>query len=203
MNSGGQYTIGVENDAFILETNSFKTERDSILHSGIYSRELASSLAAGACIVLAGFFFAGRVKITAVYYAAALFLFITLTLFFRTYIFKEPVLRVIFDKGNGEVSIDLNSVLKKRSLSFPLDDLAELKQNYISSAPENPDGVKIVEKIALQHGTAIPGFGEPLELHTIEMEFKSGEHFIIFSSKEASRSETVYSNLKKYINIQG
>ncbi|MBI3592450.1 MAG: hypothetical protein HY099_03050, partial [Nitrospirae bacterium] len=77
------YQIEIKDNVLVFRTTSFKAEKGSVLHSGIYNRELASSLAAGACITLAGFFFAFRDKITAIHFIAALFLFAVLFLFFR------------------------------------------------------------------------------------------------------------------------
>ncbi|NIN70309.1 MAG: hypothetical protein GTO63_37660, partial [Anaerolineae bacterium] len=44
--------------------------------------------------------------------------------------------------------------------SHRLSDLEEVRRRQIVIEPENPDGVDFVAKIAIQHGTLIPGFGE-------------------------------------------
>jgi hypothetical protein len=65
--------------------------------------------------------------------------------------------------------------------------------------PENPDGIRLVEQVALQHGTVIPGFGKTSEFYTVEMEFKNGKRITIFSSEEPSMAEDVRAKLSGFI----
>src|SRR5512139_4099207 len=65
------YQIENNENGVVVRTTSFKTERRSVLHSGIFNRELASSLAAGAVMVIMGFFFAFYFRITVVHFIAA------------------------------------------------------------------------------------------------------------------------------------
>lgn len=195
------YQIDIKGNMLMFETTSFKAERGSILHSGIYNRELASSLAAGACITAAGFFFAYRVKITAGYFFAALILFVILFLMFRTYVFREPLLRLLIDKDKGDIEISAGNILSVRKLLFPAVELEKIRQDYVSIVPENPDGVKIVENISLQHGTVIPGFGKTLEFYTVELEFKNSERIMIFSSGEPSEADEIAAKIKNYLKI--
>src|SRR5512143_394413 len=58
------YQIEKSENGVVVRTTSFRTERRSMLHSGIFNRELASSLAAGAVMVITGFFFALYFRIT-------------------------------------------------------------------------------------------------------------------------------------------
>ncbi len=50
------YHIESRGNTVVLSTASFRTERKSVLHRGVFNRELASSLAAGAVLVVIGFF---------------------------------------------------------------------------------------------------------------------------------------------------
>ncbi len=196
------YKLEINDDSLLFETASFKAERGSILHSGIYNRELASSLAASACITLLGFFFAGRVKPDALSFVSALSIFLALFLAFRTFLFRDVLLGVIVDKGAGAVKITVKNLLGTRGTTFPLTALEDIRQDYTTIAPENPDGVRLVEMISLQHGTVIPGFGKTLEFYTVGMEFKGGKSFIIYSSNEPSRVEHIHKSFKDFLNTQ-
>jgi hypothetical protein len=59
-NNNKTYQLDIKDNILIFRTTFFKAEKGSVLHSGIYNRELASSLLAGACIVLLGFFLPQR-----------------------------------------------------------------------------------------------------------------------------------------------
>ncbi len=183
----------------IFRTTSFKAEKGSVLHSGIYNRELSSSLAAGALVMLLGFFFALRFKTTAVHFIVALLLFAVFFIVFRTYIFLETVLCVAVDKKNGNIDIALEKIFGKRRITFPLSELDNIRQDYLVVTPENPDGIRLVEQVALQHGTVIPGFGMTAEFYTVEMEFKNGKRITIFSSEDPSMAENIRAKLSGFI----
>ncbi|MBI3592867.1 MAG: hypothetical protein HY099_05250, partial [Nitrospirae bacterium] len=77
-------------------------------------------------------------------------------------------------------------------------ELDNIRQDYSAVTPENPDGIRLVERVALQHGTVIPGFGETSEFYTVELEFKNGRRLMIFSSKEPSRADDIATRLKNF-----
>jgi len=193
------YNFDIKDNTLMLRTISFRTDKGSVLHSGIYNREMASTLAAGACITLAGFFFATRGRITALHFVSAIVIFTVLFLLFRTYVFREPVLYTAIDKTNGIIELSSENIFGRKKVSFPLSELESVRQDYVSSAPVNPDGIEIVQKIALQHGTVIPGFGETAEFYTVELEFKNGRRELIFSSKVPAEADGVATNLKKFM----
>lgn len=197
--SNKTYHIDIKDNLLTFSTTSFKAEKRSMLHSGIYNRELASSLAAGALVMLMGFFFASRFKITAVHLIAALLLFVIFFIVFRTYIFLEPVLCIAVDKKNGNIDIAVERIFGKRRITFPLSELDRIRQDYLTVVPENVDGIRLVEQVALQHGTVIPNFGKTSEFYTVEMRFKDGKRFIIFSSEEPSMAEEVRAKLSGFI----
>ncbi|MDI6728785.1 MAG: hypothetical protein QMD44_07690, partial [Thermodesulfovibrionales bacterium] len=83
MDNNKAYQINIKDNMLIFRTSSFRAEKGSVLHSGIYNRELASSLAAGALVMLLGFFFAASFKITTVHFVVALLLFVIFFIVFR------------------------------------------------------------------------------------------------------------------------
>lgn len=191
------YQIDIKDNILIFRTISFSAVRGSFLHSGIYNRELASSLAAGAVVLIVVFGIANNFKITFIHFILAILLFGALFLFFRRFIFRESALSAVFDKG-GKIFIKKGLIGIKKD-SYHLDDLLEIKVDRKTFTPENIDGVRLVEKVALQHGTVIPGFGKKVELYTIELEFKNRKQITIFSSELPSDAYDVKLKLEEFL----
>jgi len=178
-----------------VRTTSFRTERRSVLHSGIFNRELASSLAAGAVIVMMGFFFALHSRITVVHFIAAVFVFAAFFILFRIYAFREAVLETTFDRERKTIRVLLKRTIGSRSQSYPMDALAGIGIHHLSIEPENLDAVKLVEKVAVQHGTVIPGFGKVEDFYTVELDF--GERkMVIFSARDRKGAESLMDELR-------
>lgn len=199
MNRGVAYAFDISDKMLVFRTSSFRAEKGSMLHSGIYNRETASTFAAGACIVLLGFFFASRPRLSNVSFIAVLPLFVLLFLFFRTFVFRETFLQAVIDKETNVVSIVHKGFFRTEKQLYALAGLESIREDYKAVAPENPDGIKIVEKIALQHGAVIPGFGAAAEFYTVEFEFKDAEKVMVFSSGDYSEANDVTKTFKNFI----
>lgn len=195
------WSIEVKENVLSLCTTSFKAEKGSVLHSGIYNRELASALSAGGIAILIGLFAAASYKITAAHYMMAALLFGALFIVLRTYIFRETVLELTLDKNNESAGITIKGIHKKQQM-FPISDLAGVRLRHITVRPENPDGIRVVENVAIQHGTVIPGFGEPENFYIVELVYKSGADTMVFSSKEEKETEAVAMRLEGFLERQ-
>jgi hypothetical protein len=199
MNKSVAYAFDTSDTVLAYKTTRFNAEKGSVLHSGVYNRETASTLAAGACIILLGFFFASRLQLSKIYFVACMLLFVPLFLFFRTFIFRETILLVVIDKKNEVVTIMRKGPLRTKKQLFPLAELEDVREDYKEVITDNPDGVKIVEKIALQHGTVIPGFGEKSEFYTVSFEFSNAASLLVFSSGDYAEADDVMRTFKKFI----
>lgn len=199
MDKSVNYQIRVRNGRLVLSTPSFRAERGSVLHSGIYNRELTSSLVASSLLALifAALVLAG-VKVSLIYVIPAVVLFAAFFIAFRKAVFYEESLEAVIDRASGVIEVTVRR-FPVRTESFALSDLAALRQGHVVIAPENPDGVEFVERIALQHGTVIPGFGEVKEYHTVELEFRDGRKVRVFSSKEEAEAAGLIKNLKDFL----
>jgi hypothetical protein len=200
--NGQAYTIQIKGKTLVFRTAAFRAEKGSMLHSGIYNRELTSSLASGSVLVVLvlGLLFGG-VKLILWHYIALSALFFGLFILFRLYVFYEEYLEVVIDKAQQTVSIFRRSLLKKR-YDFALSDITAIKSGYKLLVPENPDGIQVIEKIALQHGTVIPGFGEVKEFHTVHFEIKGDETVMVFAARDKMEASYVIETFKKYIGGQ-
>lgn len=193
------YQIEMKENVLVLKTNSFKVEPGSFLHSGIFNRELASSLAAGGIVSLLGFFFAVYSKIKIVHFLTAILLFAALFVILRLSIFREPILETVFDKNRKVITLSLKNAIGSKAQSFPLNELSGIRLNHVAVQPENVDGIKVVEKIALQHGTVIPGFGKIQNIFTVQLDIGDKKR-TVFSTGERQAAEAVITELKGYLN---
>ncbi len=192
------YQIDIKDNVLVLRTGSFKAEARSFLHSGIFNRELASSLAAGGIVSLLGFFFAFYSKIRIVHFLTAILLFAALFVILRLSVFREPILETVFDRNKGTVTISLRKIIGRKTQSFLINELSVIGMNHTIVQPENVDGIKIVEKIALQHGTVIPGFGKVQDIYTVQLDIGDNK-VTVFSAGERQAAEAVITELKSFM----
>ncbi len=190
-----QYHIERRGDAVVLRTTSFRTERRSVLHSGVFNRELASTLAAAGVIVVLSFFFALHFKITVFYVIGVMLLFAALFVLFRLSVFREAVLETVFDGEKRTVTISLKSALGGTTSSYSLNDLSGITLHRTTIQPENMDAVRLVERVAVQHGTVIPGFGKTEDFYAVELSFGEKKK-VVFSARERQGAEAAIAELK-------
>jgi hypothetical protein len=196
------YCIDIRDNTLVFATSSFRAEGRSVLHSGIYSRELASSLAAGGLLMLLGFFFAVRGKIHAAHFLTGAAAFAVLFLVFRGYVFREPLLQAVFDRGRAMVEILVRGPVITKKEMYEISGLSGIALESLTVEPRNPDGIKVVEKIALQHGMVIPGFGKTEEIHSVVLDFP-GRPRTIFSTTKREDAERVIAEIGKFLSIKG
>ncbi|GAB4483359.1 MAG: hypothetical protein OHK006_04090 [Thermodesulfovibrionales bacterium] len=113
--SGTQgYTITEEDGGLVFRTQRFAADRGSVLHSGIYSRELASMLASfGLAAGLALLLFLGGRKTMAAYALVVLALVGSFPLFLR-FVFREQYLETVFSAAAGTAEIFRTGLFRKK-----------------------------------------------------------------------------------------
>ncbi len=200
MNESGTYRVEIEDNRVTLRTTSFKAERGSVLHSGIFNREFSSSFVAVAVSAAVLAFFALRHELQILHYVIAVAVFIVVFPLARIYLFKEPSLETVFDLDSKSVSITLRKLFGSRSIKRPLDSLDDIRISHLRIEPENPDGVAFVKKIALQHGTVIPGFGQVEDFYSVELRF-DGEGVVILTTRTESEARAVVDKLRRYVRV--
>jgi hypothetical protein len=201
LGSEKSYQIEMSGQSLVFRTSSAKAEKGSVLHSGIFNRELASFLAAGSILTLLGLYFARYGRIHTLHVIAGIVLFAVISLLLRKYLFHEPMLRAVFDGKKGTVSISHRGILFQKREGFPLTGISGITLNRVILRPENPDGIEIVEKIALHHFVVIPGFGETEEFFTVQLDFGE-KNVMLFSSRKKEEAEEVHGRLKGFIDAQ-
>lgn len=193
------YQMEIREDTLILRTGSFRAEKGSFLHGMIFNRELASSLSAGAVLMLLALLLGVNTRITAVHFIMGAALFAGLFLIFRIYLFRERILETVIDEGRCVVTFRLKGMTGSRERSYPIGQLRDVNLRRITLQPENVDGIRVVEKIALQHGTVLPGFGKTTEIATVSLSFTGGKEMTVFSSRDVSEAKDIVSKIRGFL----
>lgn len=192
------YQMDIRGNVLELKTSSFMVERGSVLHTDIFNRELAAMLSAGVVVTIAGIIAVLSFNITAIHFVMGFALFGISFFLFRTYIFHEPVLSAVFDRDRGIVDITIKKVFGKTEETYNISDVSEIKIGHVTLKPENPDGIKVVMNVSLQHGTVIPGFGQAEDFYTAHLQILE-KNILIFSSKERNETQEIVDNIRGFM----
>ena len=196
------YQLKTENNRLIFRTSSFKAEKSSVLPSGVYSKEFSSMLLASALSTLA-YMFAGimNIKSAVVRYSSLLLLFIAAFLGSNKYIFKESYLEADFDRSSETVTIVRSGIIIKKSEEIPFANIKSVDLGTRKFVPENVDGIKFVQKISAQHGSALPGLSDIEEFITLSLCLKDGSERIIYAGKIDVEPEIPVNEIRSFLNV--
>jgi hypothetical protein len=110
-----------------------------------------------------------------------LLLFAGGVLFFRKFIFRESLMKAVFDTASGEARIYITWIREKLRETIAIDSVKQIRIERRKQEVENPDAVQFVEKISAQHGTVIPGFGKEKVLFLLKLCLADGTERTIYS----------------------
>ncbi len=194
-----EYNISIKKGVLVFTTTSFRADEGSVLHSGIYSYELTSSLTSGAVLVALamGLVYMG-VELNALLIALGVTGFFVLMVLFRKYLFFEEFLRVEVDKDRNLVTL-FKKALRSTTETISMDLLRSIRWGLTMHVPQNTDGVGVVKRISAAHGMPIPGFGETREIHSVVFEFTDERDFMVFSSEDQDEVDVVLEMMKNFV----
>ena len=195
------YSIEKTGGRMVFRTTSFSADTASVLHTGIYNREFAS--------VLASMAFAGLVYTLLVVnygrsllaYGAFILLFVGGFSLFRKSLFKSRYLEAVFDRDGKAVTVSFGRLIKKTKDRVPLESVSGVIIETRKTKVENPDGVEFVEKISLQHGMAIPGFGEEKVSYLLKLQLTDRSDRLIYVSGEMKDAMAVHEAIKEFLAL--
>ncbi len=179
-----RYSIRREGGALVFRTASFSDETTSVLHSGIYNREFASVLVSFAVAGLLYLVLETNTRRTVFPNIVFIVVFIAGFPFFRTFVFREKYMETVFDPAQGKAVIFLSGLRKRQKEAIPLSDIAQVLIESRKQKAENPDGVEFVEKISLQHGMTIPGFGKETVRYLLKLKLADGTYRTIYADRD-------------------
>lgn len=194
------YELSVSGSVLSLRTQKYTASEGSVLHSGIFNRELVSSLIAGSvlvAVVMAALI--SGVRLGLGYIVPAIVLFTFVFLIARFFVLSEETLDITVDRMEGRIVISSGARLRRHTRSFDMASFGGVRSGAVVIDPVNKDGIRVVEKIALQHGMHIPGFGEKKKYNTLELMFNNGEAVMIFASEDGAEAERLADALIKFM----
>jgi len=195
------YKIRKEENTLIFITPMFRAEPDSVLHSGIYNREFASVLASATVAGIIYVITAMNIENSVVRSLVFLLVFTAGFPFFRTYVFRESLMEVVFNAASSEARIYTSWITKRLKEAIALSSIKHISIEKKTEEVKNPDAVKFVEKISLQHGTIIPGFGEEKILFLLKLHLADGSERIIYSDSVMQDVLSAHDEIKEFLKI--
>ncbi|MBF0591635.1 MAG: hypothetical protein HQL02_06055 [Nitrospirae bacterium] len=201
------YRLEIRGDILRVETGSFKTRKGSVLHGGVYNRELASVFVSG-CVAMAWLMLVASLHWSGyIHFVISAIVFMLLYPLCRAYVFKESVLETIIDRKERIILLNHTKAIgrqerpaanKKKTIKRQLDDLRGIRLDHVATQPHNPDGAAFVQKIASQHGMPIPGFGQTEHYYAVVLSFDA-EQLVIFSSAERAEPEALLAEIEGFL----
>jgi hypothetical protein len=198
-NSGRNYSVVRSGHTFVFRTASFSDGTTSVLHSGIYNREFASALASFAVGGVAYMVLAWNSEKTVLASAAFIVVFAAGFPLFRRFVFKEKYAEAVFDAAKGEAEIFLIGMTRRKKENIPLAEITQVVIESRKKAIENPDGAEFVEKISLQHGMSIPGFGEETVLFLLKLKLRDGSDRTIYADTNMQDVISAHEEIKNFM----
>ncbi len=184
MKNTSNYQIKTENDRLVFTTSSFRAEKTSVLHSGVYTKEFSSMLFASAVAVFAHMAISYINVNTAVYrYLMIVFLFAVSFLGANKFIFKKTHIEVIFDKPEKTALITRYGIIIKKTEKIPFSSIKSVELGSRKFVPENIDGIEFVQRISAQHGSAMPELSNEEEFITLSLSLTDGSEKIIYAAR--------------------
>jgi hypothetical protein len=92
-------------------------------------------------------------------------------------------------------------ITKKVKETIVLGSINDISIEIRKREVENPDAVKFIEKISLQHGTVIPGFGEEKVLFLLKLYLMDGSERTIYSDKTMQDVISAHDEIKGFLGL--
>jgi hypothetical protein len=178
-----QYTLKTEKNRLVFRTTSFKAEKTSVLHSGVYTKEFSSMMLASAASIFSYMATDIMSSRSPVRYGLLLIVFVLVFLGANRYVFNEKSLEVVFDKSDNTARIVRTGLLKRKTEQIPFSDLKSIHAGSRKYSPENIDGIQFVQHISAQHGSPMPELGEDEKFVTLNLALADGSERIIYAAK--------------------
>jgi hypothetical protein len=196
-----KYNIHRTATVLAFRTASFSDETASVLHSGIYNREFASVLASLAFAGLVYLLLETHFEKTVLFNIVFVAVFVGGFPFFRTFVFREKYMETVFDTTAGKAEIFMTGIMRRKKESIALSDIGQVLIESRKQKIENPDGVEFVEKISLQHGVAIPGFGEETVRYLLKLKLADGTYRTIYADKDMQDVMEAHGEIIAFLNM--
>ena len=199
MDNENNYSIETAGTTLTFRTASFKADKSSVLHSGVYSREFNAMLFASGTCMLAYIFLSPYISGPSLY-AALTFALAASFMLSRKCVFREKYLEIIMDKQSGTARLVISGAFSKRTEEIALNDIVSVETGIERFEPENKDGADFVQKISVQHGSPVPGLGEAEEFVTLYLIMKDGAKKVIYAGNINEEPDVPVLKIRKFLS---
>jgi hypothetical protein len=121
--------------------------------------------------------------------------------FFRKFVFKEDLMEVVFNSVAGEAKIYSSWITKRLKETISIKNIKDISIESRKQEVENPDAVKFVKHISLQHGTVIPGFGEEKVFFLLKLHLYDGSQRTIYSDSNMQDVINAHDEIKGFLEL--
>lgn len=171
-----------DHDMLSFSTSFFRAEKESVLHKGVYTKEFSAMLIASAAGLLAYLLLLRMPKLNETSgYIILLCVFVSVFLVSRNILFREKVRKALFNRETGTVTISTRGIFRSSAETIPFHKIASVRRGTRTFSPENIDGINFVQKISLQHGSAMPGLGAVEEYKTLVLKLTDGTERVLYA----------------------
>jgi len=198
MDQEKNYSIKLEGDSLVFRTTTFKAEKSSVLHSGVYSKEFMSILLASGVCMCAYMFLSPSLSEPSLF-TSLLFILVAAFTGSLKYIFKEKHLEAVFNRSSSTVRLTYPGAFSKKVEEIALADITSVATDTKRFEQENKDGADFVQKISVQHGSAVPGLGETEEFVTLSLRLRDGSERIIYAGNVKEEPDVPVQEIREFI----
>jgi Ca2+/Na+ antiporter len=199
----GEYQVTMDREELSFRTSSFSAERSSVLHAGVYTREFSSMLLASAICMMFYMLFVYLWYMSVLQYLLLTALFVVIFLSSRQFIFIEKELEVVFSQSKKHAEMIMNGIFRRRLEDVPFDNIISVETGTETFVPENIDGIKFVQKISAQHGSAMPDMDRPEVFATMYLNLKDGTKRTIYAGKTGRDLMTPAEQINNFLHCRG
>jgi hypothetical protein len=132
-------------------------------------------------------------------YAVLIIVFILSFLGSKMFIFRDRFLKVIFDSDSRTAAITHPGIVSKRTETIPFSKIKSVEIGSRKFIPENIDGIHFVQKISLQHGSAVPELGAQEEFITLSLNLTDSTERLIFAGKIDEEPELPVNEIRNFL----
>jgi hypothetical protein len=116
----------------------------------------------------------------------------------RGLIFKEHYLEAVFDKTAQMVTLTYPGLFPKKE-HIPFNTISSIEPGSKKYVPQNIDAINFVQKISIQHGSAVPGLGQEEEYITVYLKLNNNSHKIIFACRTDTEPELPLKEIRHFL----
>lgn len=199
--SAQYYDLKTADNRLVFTTPYFRAEKTSVLHSGVYTKEFSSMLLSGAvCLLIYKMTEFMTDKLAALRYLLLVGILIITFIGGTKFIFRERYLEAVFDGPDNTVTIKVPGIFFTcRTEKIPLNKIASVELGTRVFKPENIDGINFVQKISLQHGSAVPRLGEEEEFITLSLKLTDDSERVLFAGLTDAEPEIPLREIRSFL----